>query len=259
MDEIARTLFYLSISLYFIGFAHLCFQKDNTVKSTPLAILLSALAVHSLSIVLYATIIESVPMDMKTQDGLLRLWGVGVVLAFVSIKYRDKILAQTIIFALLLLFISAFPMQLPSKMRMPPHLSKGLALPLSVLIYDLSVVIFAYCFSLSVACWFKKQVNKSDWGCILSGKSLYGKINDCALWGLFVFTISQIVGSFGKLTQQGTYWEWNPMHLVFVSIWMLYAGMIHLKWVNGFSRRLLPALGVAGFVGIMGFRVIRML
>jgi hypothetical protein len=128
-------------------------------------------------------------------------------------------------------------------------------MPIAVLIYDFSVVLFAYCFSLSIAYFIKKRQPDGESG-VNSAESIYNRINQCVIWGVSVFTLSQIVGSFGKLIYHGTYWTWNPIHLMFIAIWLFYAGMIHVKWVNGLSEKTLPVLGIIGFIGLIGFRVI---
>ena len=261
MDYIARIMYYSGISLYFIGLIFLFLQKDKTIKKAFYGIVITALIIQTVSIVLYTikyvTTRHGVPLDMKTQDCLFRSWGLGIILLFASKRYNTMLLSGAIIFTILLLFISAFPMPLVPDMMMCHHLSGGIAMPIAVLIYDFSVVLFAYCFGLSVAYFFKKQSDE-DAG-INSAESLYNRIYQCAIWGLSVFTLSQIVGSFGKLIYHGTYWAWNPIHLLFLSIWMLYAGMIHIKWVNGLSEKTLPIMGIIGFIGIIGFRVIMML
>jgi ABC-type transport system involved in cytochrome c biogenesis permease subunit len=214
-----------------------------------------ALIAHSVSILLYAIVRKSIPMDMMTQDVLLRSWGLGLVLIFVSQKYKERYLSQAVILASLLLFAASFPMPLPSEMKMCPHFSKGI-IPLSVLLYDISVVIFAYCFSLSILFFYRKRYLSEEKDNGILWDSIPSKIGSSALWGVFIFTVSHVIASFGQIAQFGTYWGWNPMHLMFVSVWFLYAGMIHLQWINGFPEKASPIMGIIGFICISSFRVI---
>jgi hypothetical protein len=259
MDEIARGLYYGAMLLYLCGFAWLCVAKDPIRRSRATGIFWCALAVLTAAVLLYAVVRRGIPMDVPTQDALLRSWGLGLVLVFISAKYSERFLLLAVGLALALLFVFAYPMPLPSKMRMPPFLSKGLALPASVLVYDAAAVVFAYCFSLSVFSFFQKKPPEGQKSESASSKSVTVRIGDCALWGLFLFTVSQVLASIGNLIHHGTYWEWNPIHLVLVSVWMLYAGMVHLRWVNNISHKALPMAGVLGFFAILGFQVIRRL
>lgn len=259
MDQIARGLYHGAMLLYLYGFAWLCAAKDPIRRSRATWIFWSALAVLTVAVILYAVVRRGIPMDVPTQDALLRSWGLGLVLVFISARYKERLLLLAVGLAMALLFVFAFPMPLPSKMRMPPFLSRGLALPLSVLIYDAAAVVFAYCFSLSVFSLFRKKPAPGHASDGAPSKPVTARIGDCALWGLFIFTVSQVTAFIGNLIHHGTYWEWNPIHLTLVSVWMLYAGMVHLRWVNSISQKTLPVAGILGFFTILGFQVIRRL
>lgn len=260
MDYTVRIMYYFSMLLYLIGLIFLVIQKEKNIERSTYYIFIVALIIQLACLVVLLTIKNitiryGIPLDIISLDCLFRSLGLGIVLLYASKKYNHVPLSISIIFAILLLFISTFPMPLISEIKICDFLIEGVALPISVLIYDLSVVIFAYCFSLSMTLFIQKPESSDD-SDINSCESLYNRINNCAIWGLSIFTLSHIVGSFGVMNQHGTYWFWNPMHLFFISIWMLYAGMIHVKWVNSLSQKALPILGIIGFISVIGFRVI---
>lgn len=260
MDSIVRVIYYSSMLLYFVGLILLFVQKGKDIKRSLYYTFLVALIIQSVCLLLlffikYVTTQYWISLDLLSLDCLFRSFGLGIVLVFASKKYNHVLLSKTIIIAILLLFVSTFPMPLVSEIKICDFLAEGIALPVSLLIYDFSIVIFAYCFSLSVTFLFQKPESDDD-HTPNSSESIYNRIYNCAIWGLSIFTLSHIVGSIGVLTQHGTYWFWNPMHLFFISIWMLYAGMIHVKWINNLSGKALPTLGIIGFSGLIGFRVI---
>lgn len=256
MDVLARDVFYAAMFLDAICLGWLSFSKKKSDGKAEQWFFWLILAVHCASVVMYALARNGLPLDMRTQDALIKTCGLSVVFVYVWAKYRDRLLARAILLAQLLFFASAFPMPLPSQLRLCAKLSAGVALPLSVVIYDLSVVVFAYCGSLSLTWFFRNRGLPTGHPAHSDAPSLYERIGNCALWGLAIFTLSQVLGSFGNLVQHGTYWDWNPFHLLFVAVWLFYAAMVHVKWVGGMSRRALPVLGITGFLAILGFKVL---
>lgn len=254
MEAFAKAMYHAGMLIYFLVWIFLFFQKRPELKKIAIAIMGCALALHSVSLILYVITKNGFPMDTPNQDALIRIWGMGVLLLIVSIRNRHKLFPQSILFAIFLFSLSAIPMPLPSELWMCHHF-KGAALTVSVLVYDLAILLFAYCFSLSII-YFCLPEPSDRGGPILTRGDMYNRIHASALFGLAIFVAAQIIGSFGVLAQYGTYWYWCPVHILFVSVWLFYAGMIHLKWIGDFPKKMLPACGIVGFLAILGFRLI---
>lgn len=254
MEIFTKGIYQAGMLLYLLVWIFLFFKKQPGLGKSAIAVMGAAFGLHTATIILYSITMKGLPLDTPNQDALIRIWEMGILLLVVSLRYRHKLFPQAVILAILLIALAAFPMPLPSDIWMCGHF-KGVAMNVSVVIYDLSVIGFAYTFSLS-AVYFGMKGSFELGGRTVTRGDIYNRIHTTTVWGLAIFVVAQIVGSVGILSQYGTYWFWCPVHVLFVAIWLFYAGMIHLKWATGFPKTLLPVCGLIGFIAILGFRLI---
>ena len=241
MEEAARNLYFLSFFIYSAGLVLICFCKGSRLNSLGKKIIISAFLVHTAAFILYIILCGYVPMHKRVQNCLPRTWGLGLVLVFILKRHKEKFVPGMVILTLLVIFVSGLPFPLPSQME-TREVFIGAAPFFWFHIYDFSFVLFAFFFDGSP----KDSAARGF---------LVKRIQNTALWGFILFTIAQLAGSVWAVIDFGDYWHWKPMHLMSVSIWMFYAGMIHLKWVKGLSYRVLPAMGTIGFAGILWWSV----
>lgn len=69
----------------------------------------------------------------------------------------------------------------------------------------------------------------------------------CVAWGFALFTIGIITGSILAKVAWGTFWSWEPVQILSVLAWLLYALLLQTRSVGWRGRRA-ATLTLAGFV-----------
>ncbi|MCB9482129.1 MAG: hypothetical protein H6680_09965 [Desulfobacteraceae bacterium] len=245
MEYFAKYTYFFAMMLYASAFFVMYFKKNIKIYSSIKSIFIAALAVHTISLFSYIILCGYVPMHKRTQYMIPRTWGLSIILVYTWIKYESRLLTKIMIFTVLAMFFIGFPVPAPSEFDVMPGFI-GIRPFLWFHIYDISVVLFAYCFCLSIAWFLIKHENSEG-----NAKSLMKRIHSITLWGFVFFTLSQIAGSAWAIIDFGDYWHWKPMHLMSVAIWMFYGAMVHVKYVSGLSKKVLPVMGTIGFLCVM--------
>jgi hypothetical protein len=75
------------------------------------------------------------------------------------------------------------------------------------------------------------------------------------LWGLVLFTMSQIIGAVWCFVGWGATFHWSPRHLMTSGIWILYANYIHLHYLDGFNLKIrsLYAMVSGALVAVLSY------
>lgn len=244
MEAVVRNLYYLSMGLYALAALLLILRRDGIAGQVRL-ILAAGFALHTVSLLSYTVLCGFIPMHARTQNCLPRTWGMAALMIFLLPKLKDRLLLGNIILGILILCAVGLPLPLAGEMSV----REGFLAPGPFFwfhLYDASVVIFTYCFSLSLTLLLKPaDLPASDTA------ELQRSVRSSALWGFIFFTFAQIAGSIWAVRDFGDYWHWKPMHLISVAVWMFYAGMVHVRWIRGMSFRTAPVMGVVGFSAVM--------
>ena len=66
-------------------------------------------------------------------------------------------------------------------------------------------------------------------------------------WGFVLFTVGIVSGSFLAKAQWGAFWSWEPVQVLSVLAWLLYAALLHARSVGWRGRRA-ATLTVVGFI-----------
>jgi len=245
MEMAVRNLYYLSMCLYALGALVLLWKREEGIAAPVRIILTAGFALHTLSVLSYIGLCGHIPIHARAQMALPRTWGMGMIMIFVLPNLKDRLLLGNIIIGILILCMVGLPLPLANEMGVRAGLLA--AAPFFWFhLYDVAVVIFTYCFSLSLTLLLKRKDSSG-----LSNAQLQSKIRSIALWGFVFFTLAQIAGSIWAVKDFGEYWLWHPMHLISVAVWIFYAGMIHLRWIPEISSRRGAVMGVTGFSAIM--------
>lgn len=249
MEVVVRNLYYFSMCLYALAALMLILKRGDGIAGSVRIILITGFVFHTISVVSYIALCGYIPMHARTQNCLPRTWGMAMIMIFVLPKLKERLLLGNIILGILILCMVGLPLPLAKEMGV----REGFLAPAPFFwfhLYDVAVVIFTYCFSLSFTLLLRRK-NSSG----LDQCRLQTKIPSTALWGFVFFTFAQIAGSIWAIKDFGDYWHWRPMHLISVAVWMFYAGMIHVRWIPGMSHRTAALMGVTGFSGIMWWTV----
>lgn len=249
MDELARNLYYIGIFFYLLALIFSIFTNEDNIKKQFSYLILTGFVFHLTSLLFYTCLCGYIPIHKRVQNTLVRTFGMAVVLNYIFFKYKDKLLSKIIILSILMVFISGLPFSLPSEMIIK-DVFLGFAPFFWFHLYDISFVIFSYCFCLSIKGLILINKGKNDFY-----YTLKPRIHNAAFFGFTIFTLGQIAGSVWAMIDFGDYWHWKPMHLLSVSTWMFYAAMVHLKWIKEIPRKTLPLMGIIGFAGLFWWTI----
>ncbi|PKN35801.1 MAG: c-type cytochrome biogenesis protein CcsB [Deltaproteobacteria bacterium HGW-Deltaproteobacteria-19] len=71
------------------------------------------------------------------------------------------------------------------------------------------------------------------------------------LLGFVFLTLGIITGSVWAHYAWGTYWSWDPKETWSLVTWVIYAGLLHARYVRGWRGRRLAVLALVGFAAML--------
>lgn len=246
MTILIHTLFWLSLGLYGAALAAALLNKDarDACGGAPLArpLLTIALLVHA---AMFAVMFFSGkwPADYEFMNSISKSFYAAIALYIGMGRHRSALptaagLAVVLFFPLSRLYMSG-----------DLGLQDGMAHafgPFCVMFYQFSAVamgIWGYSFAVSVG------YLASPGGAPAGELGQSGSIFRSVLWGFVAFSLAQLAGSIWAVTSGwGDVWVWASSHLFSGTMWIFYAGLLHVPSAAGIKNSAMPVMAVAGFV-----------
>lgn len=72
-----------------------------------------------------------------------------------------------------------------------------------------------------------------------------------SLLGLIIFTLGIITGAVWAQRAWGSYWSWDPKETWSLVTWIVYAAMVHSRYVRGWKGQRMALMAVAGFAAVL--------
>ncbi len=69
--------------------------------------------------------------------------------------------------------------------------------------------------------------------------------------GLIIFTLGIITGAVWAQRAWGSYWSWDPKETWSLVTWIVYAAMVHSRYVRGWKGQRIAVMAVAGFAAVL--------
>jgi cytochrome c-type biogenesis protein CcsB len=69
--------------------------------------------------------------------------------------------------------------------------------------------------------------------------------------GLIIFTLGIITGAVWAQRAWGSYWSWDPKETWSLVTWIVYAAMVHSRYIRGWKGRKIAVMAVAGFLAVL--------
>jgi ABC-type transport system involved in cytochrome c biogenesis permease subunit len=128
----------------------------------------------------------------------------------------------------------------PLELTYPPPLMRTLWYPLHVPLSFLSYGVWAAAGAAGLV-WFR--TGESSW---------LARVDDLALKGFALWSLSMICGGFWGVAAWGSYFMWDVKIIWSVILWFHYASFVHLRLAPSLGERpwVRPALAVLGFVWV---------
>ena len=248
MELLAHHLFYVSMGLYGLAALLLLFSSRGPDTNPVQMILVVAFVAHTISMIIYTATCGHILLHLRYQNFFPRTWGLALVVMFMLMlpKLRDNLLTAITLAGILVICLVGGPLRLPSNMCTSARFLQPAPM-MWFHLKDTSIVVFAFCFSLSLT-WLLRRGRDSD---MMPNNKLEQMMYSAALWGFILFSGAQVAGSVWAHFGFGDFWLWRPMHFSSALIWIFYAAMLHVRWVPKLSRRTGPIMGIVGYAIII--------
>ncbi len=69
--------------------------------------------------------------------------------------------------------------------------------------------------------------------------------------GLIIFTLGIMTGAVWAQRAWGSYWSWDPKETWSLVTWIVYAAMVHSRYVRGWKGQRIALMAVIGFVAVL--------
>jgi len=242
--------FGLSLALYLVaaaGFAaHLIVNRAGPRRLAMVA-LGTAFAMHTVGLALRAaTLGNAVLNSFHDQLSLLAWLIVGVYLG-VQLRYHLAVLGALVSPLAFLLTLSSY-IVFSGAQTLPDELQTAW-LPAHVAPAFLGYAMFAVASCVSLVYLLQEhQVKTKRRGAIrLPSLETLDDLNyRCVAWGFALFTIGIVTGSLLAKAMWGTFWSWEPVQILSVLAWLLYALLLQTRSVGWRGRRA-ATLTIVGF------------
>lgn len=238
--------FYLIASAGFV--AHLLAAKDGP-RRVALAALTMAFAVDSLAILLRpGTVAGLAPSSFHDQLTLLAWLTVGLYL-LLQLRYQLTVVGALVSPLAFLLTLSAY-FAYSGVRALPPEL-RDAWLPAHVAPAFLGYAVFALAFCVSLVYLLQeRQLKSKRRGGIFRRLPPLESLDDLnyrfVAWGFALFTVGIVTGALLAKARWGAFWSWEPVQVLSVVTWLLYAVLLQTRSVGWRGRRA-ATLTIVGF------------
>ncbi len=69
--------------------------------------------------------------------------------------------------------------------------------------------------------------------------------------GLVIFTLGIITGAVWAQRAWGSYWSWDPKETWSLVTWIVYAAMVHARYVRGWQGKRIAVMAIVGFAAVL--------
>jgi cytochrome c-type biogenesis protein CcsB len=238
--------FYLIASVGFV--VHLLAMKDAP-RRIALAALTIAFGLDTLAILLHPGAVAGLaPSSFHDQLALLAWLTVGLYL-LLQLRFQLTVVGALVSPLAFLLMLSAYFVY--SGVRtLPPQLQDAW-LPAHVAPAFLGYAIFALAFCVSLVYLLQeRQLKSKRRGGILRRLPPLESLDDLnyrfVAWGFALFTVGIVTGALLAKAKWGAFWSWEPVQVLSVVTWLLYAVLLHTRSAGWRGHRA-ATLTIVGF------------
>jgi cytochrome c-type biogenesis protein CcsB len=235
-----------------VGFvAHLIVGRDAPRRLAMWA-LCAAFAMQTIGLALRASTLGSAMLgSFHDQLSLLAWLIVGVYLG-VQLRYHLAVLGALVSPLVFLLTLSSY-IVFSGGQALPDELQNAW-LPAHVAPAFLGYAMFAVASCVSLVYLVQEHQLKAKRRGMFRRLPSLETLDDlnyrCVAWGFALFTIGIVTGSLLAKAMWGTFWSWEPVQILSVLAWLLYAGLLQTRSAGWRGRRA-ATLTIVGFALLM--------
>jgi ABC-type transport system involved in cytochrome c biogenesis permease subunit len=179
------------------------------------------------------------PLSNMFESMIIFAWTIGLVLLFIDLKYKIKIVSSlTALLGLLALGYASF-LDKEITPLLPALKSNWLTIHVLTCFIGYSALTAGFVSGL-VILFKKKEISKLD---AISHKII--------AFGFLFLTLGIITGAVWANSAWGTYWSWDPKETWSLTTWFIYAIYLHTRFTKGWKEKKAAWLAVIGFLAML--------
>ena len=255
--QTAQMLLQITTVLYFIsmaGYISYLFNQKKIYQKTALGFISTAIAVHFISMIIYAIATGHVPIQNLSQSLSVAAFFLGCMFLFFQYKFDLRILG---VFASILLFaIMLAVWVIPEAPVEKNAILKGFWF------YAHIILVFAGEAALALACGTgilyllqEKGIKTKSPGFFfkrLPSLDLLDNVGyTCITIGFALLSVGLVTGFIYAKSVWGRFWSWDPKEIFSVGSWLVYAALLHLRLYSGWRGRKSAIMTIIGFLIII--------
>lgn len=230
-----------------VGFvAHIMFANDSARRAA-LGSLAAGLLMETIGL-----LFRPGAMALRTPHDQMSVLAWCIVAFYLMLQLRTRLavvgaLVSPLVF---LLTLSAYIVYSGSKGLPPPFQSAWLPAHVAPVFLGYAIFVLASCVSLVYLLQERQLKAKRRMGVAKRFPSLetLDELNyRCVAWGFALFTIGIVTGSILAKAVWGTFWSWEPVQMLSVVAWLIYAVLLQTRSAGWRGRRA-ATLTLVGFV-----------
>jgi cytochrome c-type biogenesis protein CcsB len=243
--------FRVSLALYLIaalGFlAHLLVGRDGP-RRIATAGLWAAFAMETIGLAARAIGLGNAMLNSFHDQLSLLAWLIVAVYLGVQMRYHLAVLGALVSPLAFLLTLSSY-LVFSGAQTLPDELQTAW-LPAHVAPAFLGYAIFALAACVSLVYLLQERQLKAKRRGVFRRLPSLETLDDlnyrCVAWGFALFTVGIVTGSLLAKAMWGTFWSWEPVQILSVLAWLLYAVLLQTRSVGWRGRRA-ATLTIVGF------------
>lgn len=243
--------FGVSLALYLVaavGFvAHLVVGRDGPRRLAMVALSV-AFGMHTVGLGLRAAVLGNAMLNSFHDQLSLLAWSIVGIYLGVQLRYHLAVLGALVSPLAFLLTLSSY-IVFSGAQTLPDELQTAW-LPAHVAPAFLGYAMFAVAACVSIVYLLQERQVKAKRRGVFRRLPSLETLDDlnyrCVAWGFALFTVGIVTGSLLAKAMWGTFWSWEPVQILSVLAWLLYAVLLQTRSVGWRGRRA-ATLTIVGF------------
>lgn len=250
------TFIYLASAIFYL--ARIITGKDIWGKVATSAGLLG-LTAHTLALALrwmesYQLGIGHAPLSNFFESLVFFAWSVMLIYFIVEFRTRNRGLGVFVVpMAFISLAYASLSPGISSQIQplVPALKSNWLLSHVVTCFIGYSFFALAFCLG-ALRLWKSRSGNPGSGVSFLPSLEIIDElIYQNSFLGLIIFTLGIITGAVWAQRAWGSYWSWDPKETWSLVTWIVYAAMVHSRYVRGWKGQRIALMAVVGFAAVL--------
>ena len=204
----------------------------------------------------YSLGIGHAPLSNLYESLIFFAWVIVLLYLIIEWRIKSRNLGAFIIpFAFIAMAYASFSPDVKSRIQpLIPALQSNWLIS-HVITSFLGYAAFTIAFGLALMYFLKgreKPTSPSFFFKMLPGKDILDELSyQSIVMGFIFLTLGIITGSVWAYSAWGSYWSWDPKETWSLITWLIYATILHSRFVRGWRGKRMAIMSIIGFVSVL--------